>query len=230
MTPSEFFKKFKSWFLWGNLLAMAFAVVLLCVGIKFGIDLYTHHGEEIVVPDVRHKASDDAAYLLKAAGLKAVVSDTGYVKKLPEDCVLQQIPDAGSKVKAGRVIYLVVNSSNTPRLTIPDIIDNCSMREAMARLTAMGFKLGQPKFVTGEADWVYGILVRGKHVYAGEKVPVEETLVIEVGNGQIGAADSVEYVEPSVENEQTDEGISIDHNAEDNFEVVPDTEADPAAN
>lgn len=230
MTPSEFFKKFKSWYLWGNLLAMALVVVLLCAGIKFGLDIYTRHGEEIVVPDVRHKLSADAKYLLTEAGLKVVVSDTGYVKKLPEDCVLQQMPDAGAKVKKGRVVYLTVNSSNTPRLTIPDIIDNCSLREAMARLTAMGFKLGQPKFVTGEADWVYGILVRGRHVMVGDKVPIEETLVIEVGNGQISAADSVEYVESSFEDENMEHEIVIDHNAEDNFEVVPGTEGDASAN
>ena len=34
----------------------------------------------------------------------------------------------------------------------------------MAKLTAMGFKLGAPEYIPGEEDWVYGILVKGKHV------------------------------------------------------------------
>ena len=226
MKPSVFFKKLFSRYLWGNLLAMLLVVVLLCVGVKIGLDVYTHHGEEIVTPDVRQKTSADAKYLLTEAGLSAVVSDTGYVKNLPEDCVLQQIPEAGAKVKAGRVVYLTVNSSNTPRLTIPDIIDNCSLREAMARLTAMGFKLGQPKFVTGEADWVYGVLVRGRHVMVGEKVPVEETLIKEVGNGQIDTADSVEFIEPTFGDDNMEEGVAINHDIEDNFEVVSGMEED----
>ena len=79
MTSSEFINKFKSKYLWGNLAAMVLVVVLLCVGVRYGIDLYTHHGEAISIPDVRHKSFADAERILKDAGLPVVVSDTGYV-------------------------------------------------------------------------------------------------------------------------------------------------------
>ena len=32
--------------------------------------------------------------------------------------------------------------------------------------------------------WVYGILVKGKHVVAGDKVSIDDVLVIQVGNGK----------------------------------------------
>ncbi len=228
MTPSEFFNKFKSWFLWGNLLAMALVIVLLSVGVKFGLDLYTHHGEEVIVPNVLRKSSTDAQRLLTQAGLNVMVVDTAYAKAMPEDCVLQQVPDGGAKVKSGRTIYLTVNSSRTPTRTIPDIIDNSSLREAMARLTAMGFKVGNPVFVTGEADWVYGILVNGRHVNAGDKVPVEATLIIQVGNGEIATEDSVAYVEPVYEGESEEQGgiIMGADGGEDDFEVVEGTQGE----
>ena len=70
MTSSEFFNKFKSKYLWGNLFAMAIVVVLLCVGVKFGIDIYTHHGEAIPIPDIRHKNFADAERILADAGLQ----------------------------------------------------------------------------------------------------------------------------------------------------------------
>jgi beta-lactam-binding protein with PASTA domain len=95
------------------------------------------------------------------------------------------------------VIYVTINSDHSPTITIPDVIDNSSLREAIAKLSAMGFKLGPPQYIPGEADWVYGILVRGKHVVAGDKVSVEETLIIQVGNGQRSASDSVDYVDPA---------------------------------
>ena len=227
MTPSEFFNKFKSWFLWGNLLAMALVIVLLSVGVKFGLDIYTHHGEEVTVPDVLRKPSTDAQQLLAMARLNGMVVDTAYAKGMPEDCVLQQIPEAGSKVKSGRTIYLTVNSSHTPTRTIPDIIDNSSLREAMARLTAMGFKVGTPVFVSGEADWVYGILVNGRHVNTGDKVPVEATLIIQVGNGKIDTEDSVAYVEPIYEDEQ--DGVITGTSGEDDFEVVEGTQGESTA-
>ena len=168
MNPSEFIKKFKSRYLWGNLCAMALVVVAVCAGVKFGLDVYTHHGESIAIPDVRRKSFADADYLLREAGMTVVVSDTGYVRGLPPDCILEQSPAPGDRVKSGHVIYLTVNASHTPTLTVPDLIDNSSLREAMAKLQAMGFKLTNPMFVEGEKDWVYGLVVRGRQIKAGD--------------------------------------------------------------
>ena len=196
MKASEFVRKIMSGYLWANLAAMALVVILLCLGVKFGIDLYTHHGEEIAVPNVRHKVFSDASSVLEDVGLKVMVKDTGYVKTLPPDCILEQTPAPGEKVKSGRIVYVTINSPHTPTLTLPDVIDNSSLREAMAKLTSMGFKLGAPEYVAGEKDWVYGITVRGRHVVAGDKISVEETLVIQVGNGLRDDDDSVDYIDP----------------------------------
>ena len=193
MTSSEFINKFKSKYLWGNLIAMFLVFVLLCVGVKFGIDIYTHHGEAIRVPDIRYKNIDDATHILDDAGLEIVVTDTGYVRSLP-----------------------------------PDVIDNSSLREAMAKLTAMGFKLGTPEYIPGEEDWVYGILVKGKHVVAGDKVSIDDVLVIQVGNGKRSVDDSIDVVDPVYHGEEDvmeGEGDMSGETHEDNFEVVPGTEA-----
>ena len=42
MKPEEFFKKIFSFRLWINLFAMIVFIVLLCLVLKFGIDIYTH--------------------------------------------------------------------------------------------------------------------------------------------------------------------------------------------
>lgn len=224
MTLSEFANKFKSKYLWGNFLAMLFVAVLLGVGAKTGIDFYTHHGEAISIPEIRYKKFDDASHILGNLGLIIEVSDTGYVKMLPAGCILEQSPAAGLKVKSGRIIYVTINSAHSPTITIPDVIDNCSLREAMAKLSAMGFKLGTPQYVAGEEDWVYGILVKGKHVVAGDKVSIEAILIIQVGNGLRDAADSVNYVAPVTE-EAEEEFIEEGEGAEEDvFEEVPSTE------
>lgn len=219
MKTSEFFGKFKSGYLWGNLLAMAVVVVLLLVGVKDALDVYTHHGESLTVPSVKHKKYKDAERILDDLGLVVVVSDTGYVKTLPPDVILEQSIEAGEKVKSGRIIYLTVNALKTPTITLPDIIDNSSLREAMAKLTAMGFKLAMPQFVPGEKDWVYGVLVGGKSVVTGSKISVEDSLVIQVGNGMRDASDSVNYIDPIYPEEE---------DAIDEFEVMdnPSTTTD----
>lgn len=196
MKLSAFFGKFKSLSLWGNLAGMLLVLVLLVLGMRYGLALYTHHGEAIPVPNVKHKSFADAERILDDLGLVIHVSDTGYVKTLPPGCILEQSLAPGLKVKSGRIVYVTVNASHTPTITLPDIIDNSSLREAMAKLSAMGFKLAQPQFVPGERDWVYGILVNGKHVVAGDKISIEDSLTIQVGNGLRDAADSVDYVAP----------------------------------
>lgn len=213
MNPSEFLRKFTSRYLWGNILAMAVVVVVACVGVKIGLDVYTHHGESIPIPDVRHKSFDDARYLLEDAGLQIVVSDTGYVRNLPPDCILDQSPAPGERVKSGHIIYVVVNASHTPTLTLPDVIDNSSLREAIAKLTAMGFKLTQPEYVDGEKDWVYGITVNGRHVVAGDKVSVNDYVTIQVGNGQRDSTEDINYIdapEREPDNDFEDEGGDVD--------------------
>lgn len=213
MNPSEFLRKFTSRYLWGNILAMAVVVVVACVGVKIGLAVYTHHGESIPIPDVRHKSFDDARYLLEDAGLQIVVSDTGYVRNLPPDCILDQSPAPGERVKSGHIIYVVVNASHTPTLTLPDVIDNSSLREAIAKLTAMGFKLTQPEYVDGEKDWVYGITVNGRHVVAGDKVSVNDYVTIQVGNGQRDSTEDINYIdapEREPDNDFEDEGGDVD--------------------
>ncbi len=196
MQTKDFFRKIFSTRLWLNLAAMLLVVILLCWGVKAGIDIYTHHGEKIAVPDVRRKLFADAEHILTANGLKVVVSDTGYVKTLPPDCILEQSPEAGKEVKSGRVVYVVINSSHSPTLTIPDIIDNCSYREARAKLTAMGFKVGPTEYIPGEKDWVYGLKSKGRMLRTGEKVSVNDVLVLQVGDGMRDMEDSVVFANP----------------------------------
>ena len=196
MKASEFFRKITSLYLWANLFAMACVVALICIGVKYGLDIYTHHGEAITIPNVKNKSFKDAQNIFDQIGLEVVVSDTGYVKSLPPGCVLEQSPEAGERVKSGHVVYLTINASKTPTLTLPDIIDNSSLREAIAKLSSMGFKLGMPKFVSGEKDWVYGVIVNGKSVVAGDKISVEDSVYIQVGNGLRDLADSVNYIDP----------------------------------
>ncbi|MGP1468173.1 MAG: PASTA domain-containing protein [Hoylesella shahii] len=221
MKSSDFFGKLTSKYIWLNLLAMAIVLVLLVVGAKFGIDIYTHHGEAILIPDIRHKSYADAKQILANEGLLIEVTDTGYVRTLPADCILEQSPQPGDQVKSGHVIYVIVNSGNTPTITLPDIIDNSSVREAIAKLTAMGFKVGPPQYIVGEREWVYGATVNGRHVSAGERIPVGAVVVLQVGNGSRSADDSsIDYVEPIYNNQQEAGGES----EVDEFDVVSPSE------
>jgi len=196
MKTREFFGKFCSLYLWGNLLAMVLFVAALAWGVKYGLEVYTHHGEGIKVPKLVNMSFANAQLLLAQQGLELQVQDSGYNKRMPADCILAQTPGEGMAVKRGHVIYVTVNSPSSPSFTIPDVVDNSSYREAEAKLMALGFKLLPPKRIAGEKDWVYGILSRGRRVSTGDRVSIEAPLTLLIGNGMYGEDDDISYTEP----------------------------------
>lgn len=209
MKVRQFFGKLLSRYLWLNLGAMALFVVVLCFGVKYGLDLYTHHGEGIPVPKIEGMDFEEARSLIEQDGLQIVVADSGYNQRLPAGRILAQNPGYGAKVKSGHTVYVTVNSPSSPSFPLPDIIDNSSLREATAKLQAMGFKILTPEYVTGEKDWVYGVKYRGRRLSAGDMVPADAALSLVVGNGQYEDGDvDIDYSLP--EEDVIDEGSDTD--------------------
>lgn len=189
----------RSRYFWGNIIAMIAVVIALLAAFWIGLDIYTRHGEAITVPDVRHKPMTEVRRLLEEKGLVVTVADTGYVKTLPADYILEQTPESGELVKRGYAIMLTVNASRTPTITLPDIVQNSSLREATAKLKAMGFRVGTPHYVEGEKDWIYGAVVNGRSVNVGDRIPVDATVVLQVGNGLTEVGDSTDYINHSID-------------------------------
>jgi beta-lactam-binding protein with PASTA domain len=198
MKTKDFFGKFLGLYLWGNLFAMGLMLLALGFGVKYGLEIYTHHGEGYEVPDLQKMRSSNARMLLEEKGLVMQVTDSGYNRRLPADVILMQSPGPGVKVKSGHVVYVTVNSPSSPTFSIPDVVDNSSYREAEAKLTALGFKMLPPKRILGERDWVYGILCRGHQVNAGDHVAVDTPLTLLIGNGQYGEDDDIDVEEPEM--------------------------------
>lgn len=213
MRTKEFCGKFWSKFLIGNLIAMALVIILLILGVNYGLDWYTHHGEGIRVPNIEGMSLTKARQMMEEKGLEIVVTDSGYNKRLPADCVLTQSPGGGLTVKSGHIIYVTINSSNSPSVAIPDVVDNSSFREAEAKLISLGFKVLPPQYVTGEKDWVYGVTCNGRRVTAGERISIEMPLTLQVGSGQYGIEEELNVI-------GSDETVTDGNGEVDDFEEV----------
>lgn len=176
---------------------MILVVLLLVFIVLKALDSYTRHGQAILVPDAKGLGVFQAEALFRKHDLKCVISDSIYVKDKQAGSVLEHVPSSGQKVKAGRMIYLTVNTLSIPLQLVPDVGNNSSLRQAQARIQSLGFKLTTHEFMRGERDWVYDVKYRGRKLEAGEKVPVGATLTLVVGDGmgEINEADTL-LVEP----------------------------------
>ena len=199
----------------GNCLGIVLASVVLLIGALFFLDSYTRHGDSVEIPDVRGLDEQTAKSKLKAVGLLAEVTDTGYVYRATPYSVLEQSLLPGEKVKPGRTLYLTINADGPRKIALPDVADNCSRREAEDKLKVLGFKLGATEYIVGDPEWVYGIKVNGRDVSAGTRVSVNTPVVLVVGAGgleeEYNGNDSLDYLlNVPIEEEEIIEGETTD--------------------
>lgn len=170
---------------------MILVVILTLVGVWVWMDSYTHHGESIEVPNVEGLQLSVAMQRMSEAGLEAAAVDSAYREHVAPGEVLDQHPDGGSLVKSGRLIKLTINTMTAPMVSIPDIADNCSRREAEMRLRAMGFKLTPNEEIAGDPDWVYAIKCDGRTVTVGQRIPIDKKLTLVVGVESENVTDTI---------------------------------------
>ncbi|MCD8310741.1 MAG: PASTA domain-containing protein [Prevotellaceae bacterium] len=214
MTIKEFFSFRSNRFFWVNLIAMVVVVIVAVFAVLKGIDIYTRHGEAVVVPDVKGLTVTDAEKVFGERGLLCVVSDSTYVRNKPAGTILDYNPAAGQKVKEGRTIYLTTNTLDIPLQLVPDVADNSSLRQAEARILASGFKLDEIEYMAGEKDWVYGVKYQERLLRIGEQVPIGATLTLMVGGGEDWVPDTLdvdkEEMPAPIEKEKPEKNASTD--------------------
>lgn len=197
---------------WMNIVMMVLIIVAVPVGALYMLDSFTHHGEKIEVPNVLGKSLYDAETMLKDRGLVALVVDSMYDKSAPRGSVLEQSPKSGYEVKGGRMVYLTVNLKGEPMAQVPDVVGHGSLREAVALLQSLGFKLTAHKPVLGRPkDLVLGVKQGIRDVHAGETIPRDRPLTLVIGGGEI---DSTMY-EDEFDVEDDFEDVNIDEDGED---------------
>lgn len=201
---------------WVNIALMVFVIVAIPVTTLYMLDTFTHHGEKIEVPSVTGKSLSDAERMLEERGLKSMVIDSTYVKFATPGSVLEQSPKPGYEVKGGRMIYLVVNLNGEPMAELPDVVGHGSLREAVALLQSLGFKLTAHQTVLGRPkDLLIAVKQGGREVRAGQSIPRERPLTLLVGAGEFLEDDSLDIDEYEDMDVNTDAGDGSENGGED---------------
>ena len=89
MTIKEFFSFKTNKYFWVNIIAMIVVMVVMIFGVLKWLDIHTHHGESVVVPDVKGMTVEEATKMFRNHGLVYVISDTKYVKDKAAGIILE---------------------------------------------------------------------------------------------------------------------------------------------
>ena len=183
-------KILKNPFVANLLLAGLITLVLLGVVMAW-LHSYTRHNEAGVVPDVKGLKIEEAAGFFERSNLRYNVIDSVFSSEVPSGAIVEMVPEAGSKVKDGRIVFLTINASSTQTAPIPNVKD-LSFRQAQALLQATGFTSVEIEYVPGDyKDLVIGVEHRGRMLNSGEKVSLKAALVLKVSSGEANPLDAL---------------------------------------
>ena len=95
----------------------------------------------VVVPSVEGKSVIEAKALLGSKNLVPVVIDRQNSDEIPEGYILKQLPEAGTKVKSGREVRLIL-SKGQEKVTVPKLV-GMTLEDAKLLLDKSQLKLGE---------------------------------------------------------------------------------------
>lgn len=168
-------------FILNILLALSSIFILLLLFFK-SLGFITKHGQEVKVPKVLNKKMAAGVKELEKLGFQIRIDSTfrSYVK--PGE-ILQQEPSAGTMVKKGREIYILVNRYEAPKIEMPDLLSK-SFRNAILILKSYRFVMGdtlyRPDIAAGS---VLEQLIGGKKIAPGTMVPYGSKIDLVIGEG-----------------------------------------------
>lgn len=169
-----------------NIILILLVLFGIVTAISFLLKSYTRHGQALQVPDVRGLKYEDAARVLDDKKLRYVIADSVFFEDKPKQSVLEQNPAAGSSVKENRTIYLTVNTSRAPKVSMPNVLD-VSLRQAEPLLKSAGFKIGKYIYKPDIAkDVVLDVLVYNQSIQPGQKIEKGTTIDLVLGDGLNG--------------------------------------------
>lgn len=182
------------------LLAGGLLLLLLLLYFYWYLPSTTNHGEAITVPSIEGMQVNKLEDFLVKRSLRYEVNDSAYSADQPPNTVLKQFPQAGSRVKEGRKIFISVNRRTPPTVPVPALVDG-SIVNADAVLRSNELKRGSIELVPGPFNIVKEMKYKGNLVQAGDQVPKGATidLVVMDGGSTNGELRSPDYLGQSLE-------------------------------
>lgn len=186
MANSSFISKIYTWLkshpLISSLIFMAITFMVVVWLLLVFLDIWTHHGDDTTVPEIKNLTYAEACDRLGRASLDIEISDSIYDTSVSPGTIVESWPKSGSVVKRGRKVYVTVTAFSPRHVTLSMPITGVSVRQATSYLNAMGINTVRIVDVPSQyPDLVERALYNGQPLGAGSVIPVDANIVLEVG-------------------------------------------------
>lgn len=160
-------------------------VALVWLAMVF-LDFWTNHGDNATVPQIKNMQYDQARAVLAERGLRLEISDSIYDRSVAPGTVIESWPKAGAVVKAGREVYVTLTAFSPKMVSLSMPVTGVSVRQAVSYLNALGISsIRQVSVPSAYPDLVEGAHSDGRPLGVGSMLPVDATVVLEVGTAPV---------------------------------------------
>ncbi len=167
-----------------QLAILAAVVVLVVVLIFVALRVYTRHGQNVSVPELRRLSLAEVQKICDERGLKYEISDSVYSSNAAPGTVIDQTPPATFKVKKERTIFLTIKAYSAEQVSMPRLID-LSIKSAQAQLATVGLGVGKITYKPDIArDAVIEQKFNGKDIPAGTRLAKGSLIDLVLGKGE----------------------------------------------
>jgi len=173
------FLKSKQFFVHLAIILVTIFLVFFCL-IKW-LSSYTNHGDFVEVPDFKGQQIGNLKTFVTNKDISFQIIDSIYDPKEKSGIVLRQEPEAKSKVKHNRTIYLYVTGMVAPQIQMPKLIDR-SERQARLIIQTYGLKVGHVTEKQADCNGcVLSQTIDGKEIEPGTAVKKGSKISLVVG-------------------------------------------------
>ena len=166
-----------------HILIAILVTLLLLVAVNYFMKEFTHHGEEVKMPNYVGKCYSDLQnssenFTFEVSRIKI------FDESKPDGTVVKQEPLPGEKVKYGRKVTLTITTATPRMVKMPQLAGNITLRQAKHILEDSGLEVGT--VVETESDSPGLVLGQyrektGKPIAAGTEIKQGEKIKLEVG-------------------------------------------------
>ena len=158
-------------------------VVAILILSSILMNVITRHGTHRTVPDFTGIRIDDAVRMADDERLEIIINDSLFVPAYEGGIVLEQLPKGGVEVKAGRKIYVTINSVRQKMVRVPYVAGR-SLRQAKNMLEVAGLGIERLEYEEDIAtNYVLAQFADGREIEQGSNVEIEmgSGVVLKVG-------------------------------------------------
>ncbi len=162
-----------------HLLGIAAFVIIVIFGVLQWLKIYTHHGQQLEMPDYIDVPFDEAQKDAKSKSFELIVNDSVHIVGVPGGIIRLQNPPGGSLVKQNRKVYVTVTKYTADKIDLADLYEiygaNYDLKSAEMRGRGLNTVVMSRRYDAAE-NVILEVWYRGERII-GREAPPEQLLV-----------------------------------------------------